>query len=187
MTIWFTADTHFGHANIIKYVNRPFAHADEMDEAMMQVWNNTVQTGDTVYVLGDFSFHDVRKTNWILNRLKGNRLLIKGNHDSRKNLKKTYGWGWVKDYYELKHEGKLVVLSHYPFQVWRDSHRGSWHLHGHSHGTLPSKGKRMDVGVDALGFSKLLISFEEVEIEMSTIKEYLADYHRKHQKYLQSQ
>lgn len=179
MTIWFTADTHFGHNNIIKFMNRPFATTDEMDEAMIETWNNTVLPKDTVYVIGDFSFHKVEKTNEILNRLNGNRLLIKGNHDSKRNIKKTYGWGWVKDYYELRTEGELVVLSHYPFQVWRDSHRESWHLHGHSHGTLPPKGKRMDVGVDALGLSKLLISFEEVRDRMGICRENLPDYHRK--------
>jgi len=179
MTIWFTADTHFGHENIIKFMKRPFANVDEMDEAMIQTWNNTVQPKDTVYVLGDFSFHNVEKTNYILNRLNGSRMLIKGNHDSRKNLKKTHGWEWVKDYFELRHEGQLTVLSHYPFEVWRDSHRGSWHLHGHSHGTLPNKGKRRDVGVDAIGVDRLLVSFEEVEIEMRTCRENLPDYHRK--------
>ncbi len=186
MTIWFTSDTHFGHANIIKFMNRPFANTDEMDEAMIETWNNTVQAKDVVYVLGDFSFHNVKKTNVILDRLKGNHLLVKGNHDSRRNLKKTHGWGWVKDYYELRHEGQLTVLSHYPFQVWRDSHRGSWHLHGHSHGTLPQRGKRMDVGVDALGVSKVLISYEEVEAEMRICRENLPDYHRKREKDLQS-
>jgi calcineurin-like phosphoesterase family protein len=179
MTIWFTADTHFGHANIIKFMGRPFAHTDEMDEAMIQTWNNTVQEKDVVYMLGDFSFHNVKQTNQILYKLNGNLHLIKGNHDSSKNLKKMHTWRWVKDYYELRHEGQLTVLSHYPFQVWRDSHRGSWHLHGHSHGTLPRKGKRMDVGVDALGFDNLLISYEEVEAYMKATREDLPDYHIK--------
>jgi len=186
MTTGFTSDTHFGHANIIKFMNRPFATADEMDEAMIETWNHTVQAGDAVYVLGDFSFHNVKQTNVILDRLKGNHLLIKGNHDSRRNLKKTHGWGWVKDYYELRQDGQLTVLSHYPFQVWRDSHRGSWHLHGHSHGTLPKKGKRMDVGVDALGMDKLLISYEEVGAYMRAVREDLPDYHRKRKINLQS-
>ena len=146
---------------------------------MIQTWNNTVTPKDTVYVLGDFSFHKVEKTNYILNRLNGNKMLIKGNHDSSKRMKKIHGWEWVKDYYELRHEGELVVLSHYPFEVWRESHHGSWHLHGHSHGSLHQRGKRMDVGVDPLGLDKLLISFEEVEVRLKSSKEYLADYHRR--------
>lgn len=51
--IYFTADTHFGHYNVIRFCDRPFASAEEMDEAMIQNWNDRVTGNDTVYILGD--------------------------------------------------------------------------------------------------------------------------------------
>lgn len=78
--IYFTADTHFGHYNAIRFCDRPFASAEEMDEAMIQNWNDRVTGNDTVYILGDMFF---RSTNaeGILKRLKGKKRLIVGNHD----------------------------------------------------------------------------------------------------------
>lgn len=51
--IYFTADTHFGHCNVIRFCDGPFASAEEMDEAMIQNWNERVTGNDTVYILGD--------------------------------------------------------------------------------------------------------------------------------------
>ncbi|MEJ7707010.1 MAG: hypothetical protein WKF82_06805 [Nocardioidaceae bacterium] len=53
MAVYFTSDTHFSHANIIRLCNRPFADVDEMDEAIIERWNATVTSADTVYHLGD--------------------------------------------------------------------------------------------------------------------------------------
>ena len=61
--IFFTADTHFGHNNVIRFCNRPFSSAAEMDEVMIRNWNARVTGGDTVYILGDMFF---RSTNCLL-------------------------------------------------------------------------------------------------------------------------
>ena len=58
--IYFTADTHFGHCNVIRFCDRPFASAEKMDEAMIQNWNERVTGNDTAYILGDMFF---RSTN----------------------------------------------------------------------------------------------------------------------------
>ncbi|PIP83204.1 MAG: hypothetical protein CO113_03370 [Elusimicrobia bacterium CG_4_9_14_3_um_filter_62_55] len=47
--IFFTADTHFNHANVIKYCARPFASIDEMNREMIARWNAVVGPEDTVY------------------------------------------------------------------------------------------------------------------------------------------
>lgn len=183
MTIWFTADLHFGHKGVIKHVPRPFASVEEMDQFMIKMWQRTVERGDEVYVLGDFSFHKAERTNQILRQLPGQKFLVKGNHDNRKVLKKIQGWAWVRDYYEMRRvKGELVILSHYPFHVWRNSHHGSWHLHGHSHGSSPQRGRRLDVGIDAIGWNALdgmsgLVSYEWVRACLENRPIDFGDYH----------
>ena len=81
MALFFTADLHFGHKNIIKYENRPFNDVDEMREAYIKEWNETVTNNDCVYILGDFSFLGKTKTKEILERLNGTKFIIFGNHD----------------------------------------------------------------------------------------------------------
>lgn len=142
--IYFTADLHFGHSNIIKYCKRPFECADEMREVLIGNWNSIVKPMDTVYVLGDFAMGDPRP---YLKRLYGDIYLIPGDHDSVSK--------WPKDYvlpkiYSLCYQSQHIVLCHYPILAWPRSHYGSWHLHGHCHkGTLPFRpGKIINVGVD---------------------------------------
>lgn len=88
MTIFFTADHHFGHANILKYedANRRNAHGgrfrsiEKMDEYLIDQWNATVAHGDLVYCLGDFSYKQTTMEA-LLPRLNGEKILIVGNHD----------------------------------------------------------------------------------------------------------
>ncbi len=94
MNHWFTADTHFGHANIIKYCNRPFGSSVEMNETMISNWNKVVQPGDIVYHLGDFCFgRKGYEFDIYFNRLNGLIVFIKGNHDKttwKKHRNKFY-------------------------------------------------------------------------------------------------
>ena len=78
---FYIADMHFGHKNIIRYDNRPFGSVEEMDKALIQLWNETVGSDDIVYILGDFSWYKEDKTAFILGCLKGHKVLVKGNHD----------------------------------------------------------------------------------------------------------
>lgn len=146
MSIWFTADTHFSHANIIRFCNRPFKNVEEMDEKLIANWNQCIKPNDEVYHLGDFSFSGEPLK--IARRLNGNKMLILGNHDRIKNLQKC-GFGWIKDCYELRIDKKTKIwLSHYSHRAWRHNYRGVIHLYGHSHGQLEDYGKSTDIGVD---------------------------------------
>ncbi len=160
--VFFTADTHFGHANIIKYCKRPFSSAQEMDEMLIRNWNDTVEPGDTVYHLGDFAFD--RHPEKYLNRLNGVKQLIRGNHDKQPSIK--HGWASINDYREIRVERQKIILCHYAFRVWASGHKGSWSLYGHSHGSLPDDQTLLsiDVGVDCHGFKP--ISFNQIKTIM---------------------
>ncbi len=134
MKTYFTSDLHFYHKNVLKFENRPFNTIEEMNEGLIEKWNNKVNEEDKVYILGDFSFARVTKTVEILKRLKGRKYLILGNHDSDKIYKsKTIRdeFELITNYYELKDEN--IVLFHYPIAVWNNMHHNSIHLFGHIH------------------------------------------------------
>lgn len=169
MNTYFTADTHFGHGNIIKYCNRPFANAYEMDDALVKNWNAVVGPEDTVYHLGDFSFGPPES---YLPRLNGHIHFVFGNHDkAMRHTRQTTRWNhkvtWLPDLAEVTVEGQKIVLCHYAMRVWNKSHHGTWHLYGHSHGSLPDDPNAcsIDVGVDVHGYRP--IAFDEVSIYMA--------------------
>ena len=159
--VWFTADTHWGHANIVKFCARPFPSVREMNTALTENWNARVKPGDTVYHLGDFSWGDQRP---YLKHLNGAIVLIRGSHD--KNIKP--GFQAVHDLLVLRDVAPVpIVLCHYAFRIWPSSHYGAWHLYGHSHCHLPPYGKSFDVGVDCHNYAP--ISLDEVVEIMETL------------------
>ncbi len=175
--IFFTSDHHFGHANIIKFCERPFKDVKEMNETLIRRWNEKVKPEDEVYHIGDFAMtKDNELVSNILDRLNGTKYLIVGNHEGAalNNRKK---FKWVKEYHELKVKDsdckngvQRIILFHYAMRVWRSDFRGTWHLYGHSHGNLPDKEDRLafDIGVDCHDFYPL--SYKEVKAIMKRKK-----------------
>jgi calcineurin-like phosphoesterase family protein len=152
MTIYFTGCTHFGHANIIRLANRPFNSVEEMDETLIERWNNTVKKSDTVYHLGDFSYKGSARPTDYLNRLNGSKILIQGNHDPIL---------WGQHYVEFKLNKTLFVLCHYPIEEWNGYFRGAVHIHCHTHKpNLISAERRFNVTVEATDYTP--ISLEEI-------------------------
>lgn len=131
------SDTHFGHTNAWEKFKladgvtplRPFTSTEEMDEAMVERWNATVSDNDTVYHLGDVVI--ARRNLETVKRLKGRKILIRGNHDLFKD----------KDYYEAGFEslrGCMVftgkwIMTHIPIHV-ESLARFRVNVHGHLHG-----------------------------------------------------
>lgn len=159
--IWFIADTHFGHKNVIDFCDRPFANAREMDEVMITRWNTLVDPKDSVYHLGDFALTGTGRCREILKQLNGHIHLICGNHDKPARQCKDC-FASISDYKYLSiHTGTnektghkkhtKIVLMHYAMRTWHSAYRGTWQLYGHSHGNLPDgeSSLSMDVGVDA--------------------------------------
>lgn len=78
---YYIADTHFDHKNIIAFDNRPFFTLAEMNNTLIENWNNKVSKTDTVFILGDFCWSKEDRWIEILSQLQGSKILIQGNHD----------------------------------------------------------------------------------------------------------
>lgn len=158
MSLFFVSDTHFNHYSSIKYseFRHRFSTVDEMNDGIIKAWNAKVSPSDIVFHLGDVGWTKPAETVKLLNRLNGLKFLIIGNHDEKlvkyltKNPEERCFEG-IYPYREIKLEGTLTVLMHYPIYSWNRSHYGSIHLHGHCHGqkgeNYPS-GNILDVGID---------------------------------------
>ncbi len=150
--IFFTADTHFYHKNIIKYLNRPFTDIENMNKTMIDNWNNAVPADGIVYHLGDIGMLDFwDDVKMFLSQLNGEIRLIKGNHDWK------YDWfsclDYVKSLDTIQINNQLIVLCHYCMKVWDRKHYGAWHLFGHSHDLVEGEPNSIDVGVDCNNFT----------------------------------
>ena len=171
MNVYFTADTHFYHENILLSRKGPFKNADEMNEKLIENWNSIVKRGDIVYHLGDFAVFRrgdefaEGKLDYILNRLNGRIRLIVGNHDY--TILKSNKCDILGNLKTIKINKKFIVLCHYPMRSWDRSHYGTFHLYGHSHNNSPPWGKSFDVGTDSNYFAPY--SFEDVLIRMESL------------------
>jgi len=179
-SVWFISDPHFGHKNIIKYCNRPFDSVELMDEVLIKNWNDSISDGDIVFCLGDFSLTSNLKTIQILERLNGNKVLIRGNHEKSvlgTEKSRSFFNGGIYDLLDIRVIDDEVtdgfqdlILCHYPMLTWNRSHRNSFQLFGHVHGALDGNNKlspnQLDVGVDSHNFSP--INYDRVK-EIITI------------------
>ena len=156
MSVFFTADTHFGDHRAINIWRRPFESAAAMDAVLVERWNAVVGRDDEVWHLGDVARRpaDVAA---LLARLNGAKHLLRGNNDPDATLAAP-GWASVGDYAELALDGRRLVLCHYPFRSWNGQGRGAIDLHGHSHGQLKPMPRQFDVGVDARGLAPVTLA-----------------------------
>lgn len=158
--VFFTADTHFGHKKILELgAGRPFDSADEMDKALIDVWNEVIRPGDRVYHLGDFCLSPRSRCEQVFKALRGEKHLVLGNHDAGHVGK--LGWQSVSTLRTLKVGTSRMVLCHYPLLTWDGAQKETIMLHGHCHGSLMKTGRRVDVGVDCWDYR--LASLEEVQ------------------------
>jgi len=169
-SIFFTADTHWGHRNIIKYCHRPFADVEEMNEALIDNWNSVVGKDDIVFHLGDFAMGGSAEWSRFLERLNGKIYLILGNHDM-----KTIGKGFSRFEYVtmqmlINIGGQQIYLNHCPLLFYGES-KNTWQLYGNVHTNLHHTGTnrsiidnllptQYDVGVDNNNFTP--VSYEQI-------------------------
>ena len=144
--IWLSSDQHFNNYNILKYEaeSRPFGSVAEMNQALINNWNNVVKPEDKVYVLGDFIMGVADRTQEILDQLNGEIILIRGNHDTLTKLK-IYEENniLIKDIDYLAYKGKLFILCHFPItneefmKMIRGNNSEVIALYGHVHSNAP--------------------------------------------------
>ena len=171
--VYFTADTHFNHANIIKFCNRPFKNVEQMNETLIANWNYVVGENDIVFHLGDFCLGGAAEWTKLLDRLNGKIYLILGNHDL-KNIRQ----GFIQRFEHVALQMFIMVdkqkmyLAHYPFLCFEGGYKDVWQLFGHVHTRKNNTGidaerlrylypTQYDVGVDNNDFKPM--SFEQVK------------------------
>ena len=151
-SVFLTSDTHFGHINICKFTNydgspvRPWDDVQEMDEEMVKRWNDTVRPTDKVYHLGDVVIN--RKSLAIMDRLNGDKVLIRGNHDIF-NLS-----DYTKYFRDVRgcHVMNGMILTHIP--ISKDSlARFGCNIHGHTHGNRVRKMRGVNVKTGEILYS----------------------------------
>ena len=171
---FFTSDTHFNHANIIRFCNRPFKDVEQMNEVMITNWNNAISKDDTVFHLGDFCLGGAAEWTKILDRLNGKIYLIMGNHDL-KNIRQGFISRFEHVAMQMRIEigKKRIYLCHYPFLCFEGSYKDDvWQLFGHVHTRRSNSGidagrlqylypTQYDVGVDNNNFTP--VSFGQVK------------------------
>jgi len=119
-----------------------------MNNTVLRNWNAKVRKKDKVYFLGDLAFgRGSRKTGHWLNKLNGNIIFIRGNHDRIRNMKSFH-------HLYLDYKGRKYLLVHDPIDTPKDWK--GWTIHGHNHHKQPfinGNKKRINVSVEATAFS----------------------------------
>lgn len=181
---WFSSDWHLQHKNIIKYDNRPFKTIEEHDEIIISNFEKVVNKGDDFYFLGDFSFTNDSKLlhNWF-ERLanKANLFFISGNHDHHKVIPFYNSYGkYLRGLAEINVNNQDITLCHYAMKVWNKSHKGAWHLYGHSHHSLKDDPNSLsiDVGINGKNYNYLPLEFKQIQDIMSKKNYKPLDHHK---------
>ena len=198
--VFFTSDTHFRHNQSFIFETRGYKNRYEHDDALIAKINDVVRPEDTLIHLGDFCLNITPpEFDAILSRINcQNIAYIWGNHNSciRKHYEDAVATEYGKDievypyavgkltylgyYKELIVNGHMIVIHHYPHQIWNQMQKGAWQLSGHSHYSNPTTqldhpdNKILDVGWDGHGKP---LSFPEIQKIMMTKNHIKQDKH----------
>ena len=183
--VFFTADLHIGHKNILKHQPNRIEYmglsgVDDLsghDKYIFDMWHSTAKRGDLVYILGDLTLSKAEESYKILQNLKkhGCKIsLIVGNHDKSilsypemfENMTMLKLYKFKKNVYPFLDDTFKCVMCHYPMLSWADKAHGSVCLHGHTHNNSPWENKgcdlRLNVGLDTDFAQCKLVSLEQV-------------------------
>ena len=158
---WVAADHHFGHANILNFKRddgtplRPFKTIEEHDEEIINRHNAVVGQTDRVYLLGDVCIN--RHKLYLLSRLNGRLVLVKGNHDIFKLKEYLPYFDDIRSYVVQKdHDGNKVILSHIPIHEESVGRFGT-NIHGHLHYNKIDDDRYLCVSLEHTNYSPISI------------------------------
>ena len=171
--VYFTSDTHFYHSNIIGFCKRLFKNVEDMNETLIENWNQVVSQDDIVFRLGDLCLGGSHEWTKILNRLNGKIYLVLGNHDL-KNIRQGYTsrFELTSMQMHIEVDKQKIYLNHCPLLCYGGAYGNTWQLFGHVHTSKYNTGKdasrldmifptQYDVGVDNNDFTP--VSFAQVK------------------------
>lgn len=135
---YYISDLHLLHENVLRFDNRPFDSITQMQQTIVNNWNDKITNGDTVYILGDVSMRGKKEDLIALvATLKGRKVLVKGNHDDVSDYRYAQLFHEIVDYKEIHDsvdgQNYDLVLCHYPIFSWKKMRRGTILLYGHTH------------------------------------------------------
>lgn len=198
--VFFTSDWHLGHANVIKFDNRPFDDVHHMTRVLVNNFNSTVPPDGITYFLGDMGLCGTDEMSKVIKGLNGTKILILGNHDKGSNSMYNAGFDVVLYGATLFVAGHKVTLSHCPLQGirredtadmknsnpnenWHGESRhdrfstpsyGQFHIHGHIHS--PNGGKSVKILDKQMDVGVAANNYRPVSI--SVIESWIANYEK---------
>ena len=166
MKIFATSDSHFWHERIITLCKRPFSSVEIMNECLIENWNAKVSPDDLVIHCGDFALCSAERFDEVIKRLRGRKILVKGNHDSRSIMfYLDHGFSFVCNYFSLKN----ILFTHKPLsyiEVCDSKFTEALNVHGHIHNNIEtveygiSSQKRINVSVEVTDYFP--VSLDEI-------------------------
>ena len=164
--IWLISDTHFNHRNILTFKDddgnliRPnFTNVHDMDEHMVECWNSVVKDGDIVYHLGDVYFGELGQ---LLNRCRGRKRLILGNHDAGKDQHLLRSFSKIQMWRMFPEFG--LLLTHVPVHPSSLERKDFTlrNVHGHLHQRKIDDTRYTNVSVECINYTP--VNIEELRI-----------------------
>jgi len=158
-SVFLVSDTHFGHAGVCRFLRedgtklRPWDNPEDMDEFMVEAWNQRVRPNDKVYHLGDVVIN--KRALKTLGRLNGDKVLIRGNHDIFRDTDYREYFRELRAYHVMNG----CILSHVPVHE-ASLGRFGVNIHGHLHA---NRVKRV-IGIDTLGTAPELVYGTEPDV-----------------------
>lgn len=145
-------DTHFGHKNMA--LKRGFKTIEEHDSYIISQWNSVVTKRDKVFLLGDIT---MEKSNYaILKKLKGNKVVILGNHDKGGHVPELLKY--VSSVCgSVSYKG--CILTHIPIHP-QEFYRWRLNIHAHTHEVVIQDERYKCVSAESIGY---------IPVELSTL------------------